>query len=459
MHLSRLALFAASVLVIHCGDDDPPDPPPTEDCPAPTAGPTEHSGDITADETWAAEGGPHRVTNNLTIRGGATVTIEPCVTVEVSADTRIWVGNLDETATLVAEGSERQPILFTSAGMGRWDNLRIEAPAEAHLAWVTLEEAGADGITYDGATMVAWGTNSRPVIPTLRVQNVTVRDSSGFGVIVNRLTEFLPGSANLTITGAGADHPDHKHPINIQAQALGSLPTGSYTGNSIDEILVDPRGDIESDATMHNVGVPHHIDGVGTTGLFVNRDFDNAALPVPTLTVEAGVTVLFDAGAELRIGTDTVNHLAPGALMVNGTATEPVTFTSSAPTPAAGDWRGIVFKEPPGNATNSIDYARIEYAGDGCSCGGWSCPATEGLGGTMLPEDAALLIYSWEPASVFVTNTTISDSAGWGILRGWDGAELDFTANNTFTNLAYCPQSWPAASGGNCPTDPYVCTP
>jgi hypothetical protein len=50
-----------------------------------------------------------------------------------------------------------------------------------------------------------------------------------------------------------------------------------------------------------------------------------------------------------------------------------------------------------------------------------------------------------------VTSTTISDSKGYGIDRAWSGDPIDFIADNTFTNVAKCKQSFPRKADGSCP--------
>ena len=54
-----------------------------------------------------------------------------------------------------------------------------------------------------------------------------------------------------------------------------------------------------------------------------------------TLTIDSGVTVKFDNGKVM---------LVEGTLVAQGTSGNEVTFTSSATSPAAGDWGYIEFK-------------------------------------------------------------------------------------------------------------------
>ncbi|HWN82255.1 MAG TPA: hypothetical protein VNM87_09185, partial [Candidatus Udaeobacter sp.] len=48
-------------------------------------------GDITTDTTWDLSGGPYDVVANVTVRSGATLTIEPGVTVRVNELCNIFV--------------------------------------------------------------------------------------------------------------------------------------------------------------------------------------------------------------------------------------------------------------------------------------------------------------------------------------------------------------------------------
>ena len=54
-----------------------------------------------------------------------------------------------------------------------------------------------------------------------------------------------------------------------------------------------------------------------------------------TLTIEPGTVIQGDSGSALAIGQDAKVHAV-------GTAAEPIVFTSSSPTPAAGNWGGLV---------------------------------------------------------------------------------------------------------------------
>ena len=70
---------------------------------------TNVSGILSSNTTWAAANAPYCVTGNVLVNPGITLTVEPGVTVYIS-DTR----SIQVQGTLVALGTEAQPIRFTS---------------------------------------------------------------------------------------------------------------------------------------------------------------------------------------------------------------------------------------------------------------------------------------------------------------------------------------------------------
>jgi hypothetical protein len=85
-------------------------------------------------------------------------------------------------------------------------------------------------------------------------------------------------------------------------------------------------GNLTSDLTLENDGTTYVLNGA----LFVK---DGA-----TLTIEAGVTVEALAG-----GTDVYILVERGGrIIADGTAANPIKFTSNAASPAAGDWGGLI---------------------------------------------------------------------------------------------------------------------
>ncbi|MHC4743225.1 MAG: lamin tail domain-containing protein, partial [Planctomycetota bacterium] len=104
----------------------------------------EKAGDIGEDEIWTAAEGPYRITEELTIPSGVTLTIGPGVSVFFEPNTRMVVrGRLD------AEGSEYESIRFTRTpgSSGPWGGLQfVDTAADNRIGWAVLEY----GETNDG---------------------------------------------------------------------------------------------------------------------------------------------------------------------------------------------------------------------------------------------------------------------------------------------------------------------
>jgi hypothetical protein len=455
MSLTRtLALGSLFSLVVFAGCDSNDDTSPAQvdggtatfeggtdatvlsTCAAATGGGTKHDASPTADETWTAAGSPHVVGANLSIAAGRTITVEPCAIVQIKGG----VGMLVE-GKLVAVGSADQPI---SIGRGdaatAWTSIEARKGAELRFAYVTVDGGGnsnGSAPTQFGALDIR-GDQDAATQPIFSADHVTVKGSQSLGVRVREGGGFAQGSKDLAITGGAS------FPISIWARAAGTLPSGTYTGNGTDEIILPAAGgpdDIKEDTTFAARGVPYRIGGptggkmltVGGTG------------SVPLLTIEPGVTLRFEKDA--RIDVDSASGAATGALRAVGTAEKPIVFTSAAATPAAGDWVGIVIEGPP-DARDAIGHAKISFAGGASQISSFDCPGPMNAG---FANEGAILVVGGQPATAFVTNTTIESSAGDGIVRGWTGDLVDLLATNTFTNVTRCNQSFPKPKVGVCP--------
>jgi hypothetical protein len=128
-----------------------------------------------------------------------------------------------------------------------------------HLAYVDIDGGGAPGNVnpYLTGTLDLQGSDSTlPTQPLLEVDHVTIRGSGSNGVSLYDGAGFAPGSAELTIEGSA------QYPIGMWSRAIDGVPTGQYSGNAHDEILLYGEGQGESiyeDATAHDRGVPYLV--------------------------------------------------------------------------------------------------------------------------------------------------------------------------------------------------------
>lgn len=448
MRTTTILLMMCSTLALACGDvpDETGEPGSTSSsddgsesgaplqCPVQTGPGVRHTDNIDVDTIWRAEDGPHYVDATLAIRSGATLEIEPCAIVRLAADVEIDVAfpGTPNSGHLVALGTAEQPIRFEPAGEARWGRIYVNAPGDAQLAHVTLTGGGATDPA--GATIAAVGTGTLPVAEGLFVDHVLIDDSAGTGISLARKISFAPGSTALTVTGSGS--AEHPFPLEIDEHALDGLPDGVFTGNAIDEILVDPLDHLQVSGTIHDRGVPYRIGNASNDRLVVGSGGEEVVL----LTVEPGVTLRFVPGTELAIELATGEFPASGALSAVGTAERPIVFTSAADEPAPGDWIGLWFGGVI-DARTQIAHARIEYTGADCGCILLTCSDIDAFEGAV--------IMTQPPPSEFVTDTVIAHAAGHGFVLGYEGGAIDFAEHNRFDDVAGCAMTLPRP--GTCP--------
>jgi len=114
----------------------------------------------------------------------------------------------------------------------------------------------------------------------------------------------------------------------------------------------DHTGTISTDETWLAADNPHICTG----------DITISSTSLPTLTLEPGVIVKFDAGKTMFVGSSSYTTYAGGLIAV-GTESQPITFTSNSATPAQGDWDYINFRSFCIDANCRIENAVIEYGG------------------------------------------------------------------------------------------------
>jgi hypothetical protein len=420
--------------------------PVASKCTPPTGTPTKHEGNIDTDQTW--EAGVHEVTFEVAVRKNATLTLAPCAVVRIVPDRGISVGtgNAGDGGKLVARGTADQPIVIEARDAGRWTNILVNPLGTADLAYVTIKNGGGTS-SRGGGALHLFGDQYKPIQPLAKVDHVTIAGAGKYGVVLEGRGAFAEGSQELAISGSG------DMAMRVTAPAVGTIPTGKYTGNAVDALRLMGSGGyetIDADVTIHDRGVPYVVGGDGQFNQLSVQGADGTA---PVLTIEAGVILKFGkVSSGLFIESASTPNAARGALRVLGTAPQPVTFTSNEPTPAAGDWVGIVLRGVP-HAQTKIDFARVEYAGADTGTRGFSCgtpPSTD-----PSSNEAAIAIFG-QPSPGIVTNTVIANSAANAFERAWNGSPIDLLATNTFTNIAYCEQTLPRALNNSCP-DPVTC--
>jgi hypothetical protein len=417
------------------GGGDAADGAVVPSCPALTGAGTTHTGTISADTTWTAAASPHLITFDMAIDAAVTLTLEPCAVVQFSGAYGLTV-----KGKLYAPGTPANPIRIEGSDPAKpFTVIQTVSGASVDLANVTIKNGGSD--RFYQAPLFIRGDGVAPK-PVLRAVNVTIDGAPQFGLILTSFGQMTADSAGLTIKNAQLG------PVRGSAPLIGSLPRGAYTGNGVDEILIDADAPIAADMTLKDLGAPYRLGNVAQNASGDLRVGASTPDRHAVLTLEQGVTVRVEpAGRILMQASGDATSSALGAVVAKGSATKPIVFTSAAATPAAGDWVGLYFSGTP-DPLDVLDFVHVDFAGGPSSATSFHC---DPQGGRNEAEDAAILILGGPPAAQWVTNSSITSSKGYGIDRGWHGAPIDFASGNTFTAVAKCSQSYPVQLDGLCP--------
>jgi hypothetical protein len=409
-------------------------------CITPTGAGVVHNTNLAAAETWTEAASPHIIMNDTTV--AATITIEACAVVRIAGGMTVTIR---DGGSIIANGLPGLPVTFERlTGATAYGPIKAIA-GSLSLTHTNLTGGGNPLGNPAIGSAIHMQRSAGVTTGSLHIDTVDIADSGSQGVSMQGIAGFDATSQALTIHGSAG------YPILTSPNLIGSIPTGTYTGNTIDEVMIDDSGgQVTTTQTLYDRGIPYRVGDEPNSQL----DVVSFTGTVPVLTIEPGVVLKFHPGGRLRIDTNGgTTTPAKGALIAVGTAAKPIVFTSIAATPAAGDWLGIWFSGATDPATR-MQHARIEYAGGASVSGSNSCLYPGRIG----QNDAAIRIFgTTAPTTQYITDTTILSSARDGIDRGWrDDPQPDFLATITFTNVAGCRQTVPKTLAGVCP-DPVPC--
>ena len=353
---------------------------------------THHNQNIDADETWYPSGNPHFIDATIGVINNATLTIKPGCYVQFSGDCELRCGYGSQQGAIVAVGTADSLITFTSGAAspqpGDWSEIGVYAAAMAstQFKYCKFEYAGSSA---GYGTVYVYGA-------VIKLDYCSIGNSADRGVVVEGDGKFSSFTNNTITTCV-------KYPVEIQAAYGGTLGAGStLTGNAsgYDGIELTATT-VEETQTWLNHGVPYVI--MGTMGVQGSSS--------PILTIAAGTTVKLGPGVEFRCGHGSQS----GAISAIGTASQRITFTSSATDPAPGSWSEIGIYNAATNATQ-FTYCDFSYAGSSAAYG-------------------AFYLYGASPK---FDNCNISQSGDYGVVVEGDGKFSSFT-NNAITTCAKYP--------------------
>jgi parallel beta-helix repeat protein len=299
----------------------------------------EHSGNITADETWIE--GIHIITGDVYV-DDCILTIQPGAVIRFNTGTGMYFGYNGGVSgtTLIANGTAVKNITFTSSAAtktpGDWNYIGFyDGASSACSMKYCIVEYGGGYSSYYGAIHLDE--------VHITIDNSTVQYSEQFGISLTSGAWFV-SFTNNTLKDIAT------YPITLYGNYVHTIGTGN-TFTTTKGIHVYGDDFEQSSATWLKLSCPYILDG----DLFVQ------AVTGAILTIQPGVEIQLTEGTGIYIAYSGDMF---GTLIADGTSQERIKFTSSAPagSKTAGDWSFIGFYDGSGS-NSSFSYCDIEYGG------------------------------------------------------------------------------------------------
>ncbi|MCJ8503060.1 fibronectin type III domain-containing protein [Desulfatitalea alkaliphila] len=339
-------------------------------CTAGAGAETMVSGTIPADTTWTLDGSPYIVTGNITVQGTnsdgsvATLTIEPGVEVRFNSYRYFYVGGTSGApGALIAQGTAAEPIRFTANSAnpqpGHWPGIQFRATT--HNATTRMEHCIVEYAGWGGLNPVRI-QNAAPTLASCRFTDNSTYDLYFSGAVGGSVYNcifnngiHLAGTGHVAFDNNNINWND-EFPVRMPTDNVGTFVATTTFNNLGPNSALQVTGSRLSRDSLWLATVPYAI----TNDLTIQgTDGDDE---LTTLTLAPGVEVRFNSYRYFYVGGTSG---APGALIAQGTAAEPIRFTANSANPQPGHWPGIQFRATTHNATTRMEHCIVEYAGWG----------------------------------------------------------------------------------------------
>ncbi len=289
-------------------------------------------GQLASSGVWRNVDIPYAIFRPITVREGATLSVDPGVVVKFGDDAYI-----DVYGAFKAAGTVDDPVIFTSIkddtllGDTNGDEAST-SPAPGDWTMIRFYDASNDANSLIDHAIIRYGGQHR---------------SGNFGAI--HLEAAAPTITNSTF------EENFSYAISGDVHSYPTISGNTLQRNGGNGYEVRP-GNMTTGGIWRNTDIAYTIPGVVT----INEG--------TTLNIEPGVVVKFAKDAYFDIY---------GAFRASGTPETPITFTSirddnllgdtngdqGATTPTAGDWTMLRFRDSSNDANSTIEHAVIRYAG------------------------------------------------------------------------------------------------
>jgi len=390
---------------------------------------TTANGTISSSVNWTPAGGPYRVTSNLIVGNGGTLTIQPGTTVYVSPGVTITVNG---TGKILAQGTANSHISFTRVpGGGNWGSVDfVNSSVESTLSYVDFDSCG--GTTIDGHTAqihvnnaiaffdhLTWPASGLPAVQYIStetasfvVQNCIFPTYPNPGPILGRSQpELMHGAGGILAGGHGIIRDcyfGHSYGFNDTIDFTGGQRQGAGAGPIFQVIhcVFDGAGDDCLDLDSTDAWIE------GNIFTHVHRD--------PYRTDNA-----LDTGSAISGGVDFANQNSDWTIINNLFYDVDHVFLNKSDNPGGGRiallYNTIAHVAPEFSGTPASAIGAFDWADDGSS----PAPASVGSGlyaAHNIIYDCPLLNLNYFPANyTIILDNNILPAAFKGTTNEWTG--------------------------------------
>lgn len=302
-----------------------------------------HYGDITADETWEA-GYIHYIQSDVYVLD-ATVTIQPGVVIRFKSGTRLSIGTREGTtkATLVANGTQEKPIVFTADSStptaGYYDGINFGAGNSglSSITYATIEYGGQ--VNYEAYTGNVTVDNT-----SVTLENNTFRHVAGSGI-------YTSGTATFTKLNNNNISDYNPYALSLSPNTVHTIGDGNVLGNN--PVVIRGGNFNRTQATWTKREFDYVIQGEIAIG---NLNYAEGC----KLTIAPGVTIRSKGSSRITVGDGKYYGSIKGTLIATGTATDPI-LVSTVDGASASGRHTIYFSG--GNVNSELKYCTFEYGG------------------------------------------------------------------------------------------------
>ncbi len=330
------------------------------------------------------------------VSGGLTMAADVTVTAgtELRMAEDVFITVTDDGA-LIAEGTATDRVIFTAQDEDNpWGGIKMASTdSKNKLDYATVTKAGSVNITefanfVDVPANIGMYGGAR-----LSITNTIVSESGGYGMYV-RYGELISFENNTFTQNARTG-------IDLAATQVDAIDINtSFTDNV--QGAVGIFGSTLNDETSEWVALKDGARYLVTGNIDIQR----------SLTIQPGAKFDFQNDVFFTVTES-------GSLIAEGTATSPIVFTSA--DPSAYKWRGIFISA--GTINNKLDYVEVSHGGS----------SKYDFASFV---DANVNVGVGAGATVAITNSTITNSASYGIYAdGTVNADVEAgSAGNTFSD-------------------------